>query len=131
MKYAYFNGVLPVRQIPFCPFPFRPTFLPISPFTVSPPTHFALYHFAPLPPRPIIFSPTYHFPLLPIHALSIRPTPSRPLLFHPFTTSPNAILPIYHLATFSFHHSISVSLKLLNTAHDFLVLELKQLPGSR
>ena len=48
---GYKNSVLPVCPISFRLFPFHPTFLPISPFTVSPPTHFALYHFAPLQPR--------------------------------------------------------------------------------
>ena len=77
------NGVFPVCQIPFRPFPFRPTILPISPFTVLPPTHFALYHFAPLPPLPIIFSPTHHFALMPIHPLLICPMPSRPFIISP------------------------------------------------
>ena len=75
--------VFPVCPIPFRPFPSRPTFLPISPSAISPPTHFALYHFAPLPPRPIIFLSTYHFALLPIHPLLI---------------CPNAISPLYHFA---------------------------------
>ena len=86
------NGVFPVCPIPFRPFPFRPTFLPSSPFTVTPPTHFALYHFAHLPPPPIIFSPTYHFALLPIHPLQIRPMPSRPFI----------ISPLHHFAQCSF-----------------------------
>ena len=119
------KGVFHVRPIQFRPFPFCPIFLPISPFAVSPPTHFALYQFAPLPPRPNIFSLTYHFALLPIHPLPIRSMPSRPFFIFPFTTSPNAILPICHLAPLSFHHSISFSLNLFATAHDSLVLEPK------
>ena len=103
MKIGIFTGVFPVCQFPFCPFPFRlfpfrPTFLPISSFTVSPSTHFALYHFAPLPPHRIIFSPTYHFALLPIHPLPIRPMPS-----HPFIISPLHHFAQYHFAHLSCH----------------------------
>ena len=118
-------GVFQVCHIPFHPFPSRPTFLPISSSVVSPPTHFALYHFAPLSPRPIIFLPTYHFALLPIH-----PLPIRPMLSRPFIISPLQYFTQCHFAHLSFHHSVSLSLKLLITAHDFLVLEPKQLPGT-
>ena len=94
-----------IGVFPVCPFPFRPTFLPISPFTVLPSTHFALYHFAPLPPRLIIFSPTYLFALLPINPLPIRPMPSPPFIistFHHFTQ--------YHFAHLSLRPFIISSL---------------------
>ena len=113
------------RRLPSLPNPI--SLIPISPDFSSnfalcrlAPTHFALYHFASVPTRPIIFLPTYHFALFPI----------RPMLSRPFTISSNTILPIYYLASVSFHHSVSVSLKLLTTAHDFLVLEPRQLPGT-
>ena len=132
-----FRRYFPSSPNPISPIPILPNFSPHFALwrlsLISPPTHFALYHFSPLPPRPIIFSPTYHFALLPIHPLPIRRFAQchlAPLSFRPCTTSPNANLPIYHLALLSCHHSVSVSLKLLTTAHDFLVLEPKQLPGT-
>ena len=102
-----------------------------SQFAQSPFAHsqFALYRFAPLPLRSTIFSPTYHFALLPIHPLPICPMPSCPFIILPLHHFPHAILPIYRLNPLSFHHS--VSLNLLTTAHDFLVLELNSylVPG--
>ena len=91
---SFSNSVFPVCPIPFRPFPFRPNFLPISSFAISPPTYFALYHFVCLPPRPVIFLPTYHFTLLPIHPLPIRPMLSRPLI----------ISPLHHFAQCHFGH---------------------------
>ena len=120
----------PSSPNPISPIPITPNFSSHFTLCLLAPTHFALYHLAPLPPRPILFSPTYHFALWPIPPLPIRLMPSCPFLISPFATSPNAVLPIYHLAPLSFHHSVSVSLNLLTTAHDSLVLELKQLPDT-
>ena len=103
--------------------------IPISPSAVSPPTHFVLYHFAPLLPRPFIFLRTYHFALLPFHPLPIRPMLSR--LFYHFAHSPLRPMPFCPFIISPLYHFITLFqflLKLLTTAHDFLVLEPKQLP---
>ena len=115
---------------------------PISPIPISPnfSSHFALCRIAPYPFRPLPFCP---FAISPNHIFA--QLPFRPFANSPFADLPNAISPLYHfarsplrqmllclyhLAPLSFHHSVSVSLKLLTTAHDFLVLEPKQLPGT-
>ena len=112
--------------------------LPSLPNPISPnfSSHFALCHLAPYPFCPLPFcpfavSPNHLFAHLPFHPLRICPNAISPFIISPFTTLAYAILPIYHHAPLSFHHSVSVSLKLLTTSHNFLLLEPKHLPGTR
>ena len=77
------------------------------------PTHFALYilplcHLAQSSFCPLTIYPFCQFTLFRFAQCHLAL-----LSFRPFTTSPNAILPFYHLAPLSFHHTVSVSLKLL------------------